>query len=192
MRHKCLMTHSLRLSTRDAIIEAAFTVLSKNPSASLSDVATLAGVGRATLHRHFSSRKDLITDLAKIAMKEMDDAVETACANARTYSEVAEISLRVLIPLGNRYSFLELEDLNEDADLKRQIDEQQDETTDMINRAKREGLFDKSVPTAWIVQAYDHLLYAGWESVKAGETTPDQAADLAWRTLINGLGKPQK
>ncbi|MEC7289588.1 MAG: hypothetical protein VXW22_05800, partial [Pseudomonadota bacterium] len=67
-----------------------------------------------------------------------------------------------------------------------------DETTDMINRAKREGLFDKSVPTAWIVQAYDHLLYAGWESVKAGETTPDQAADLAWRTLINGLGKPQK
>jgi AcrR family transcriptional regulator len=144
------------------------------------------------LHRHFSSRKDLITDLAKIAMKEMDDAVETACANARTYSEVAEISLRVLIPLGNRYSFLELEDLNEDADLKRQIDEQQDETTDMINRAKREGLFDKSVPTAWIVQAYDHLLYAGWESVKAGETTPDQAADLAWRTLINGLGKPQK
>ena len=61
----------------------------------------------------------------------------------------------------------------------------------MIDRAKGEGLFDSTVPTSWIMQAFDHLLYAGWESVGAGETTPDQAADLAWRTLTSGLGTPK-
>ena len=57
MRQNCLMTKSLRLSSRDAIIEAAFAVFSKNPGAPLADVAGRAGVGRATLHRHFASRE---------------------------------------------------------------------------------------------------------------------------------------
>ena len=63
------MTKSLRLSSRDAIIEAAFSVFSKNPSAALADVAERAGVGRATLHRHFASRDDLMRALSKIAIK---------------------------------------------------------------------------------------------------------------------------
>lgn len=72
------MTNSVRLSTRDAIVEAAFAVFSKNPSAALSDVAERAGVGRATLHRHFAGRDELVRALAKIASKEMDEAVEEA------------------------------------------------------------------------------------------------------------------
>ena len=60
---------------------------------------------------------------------------------------------------------------------------------EMVDAAKGEGLFDTAVPTTWIVQAFDHLMYAGWESVKAGKTTQDQAAALAWRTLIHGLGR---
>lgn len=183
------MRNSIRPSTRDAIIDAAFAVLSKNPSAALADVAARAGVGRATLHRHFASRDALVRALAKIANKEMDEAVETACAGAASYSEVARLALQALIPLGDRYGFLALEPLDDDPDLRAAYEREQRETAEMIEAAKREGLFDRAVPTAWIVQAYDHLIYAGWESVKAGETTPDQAADLAWRTLVNGLGK---
>ena len=187
MRHKCLMTNSLRPNTRDAIIDAAFAVFSKDPSAALSEVATLAGVGRATLHRHFASREDLVRQLAKIANDEMDQAVDEACAEVTSYSDAARRSLQALIPLGDRYGFLELEPLDNDPELKAAYARQKRETEDMVEAAKGEGLFDRTVPTSWIVQAYDHLLYAGWESVKAGETTPDQAADLAWRTLTTGL-----
>jgi AcrR family transcriptional regulator len=186
------MTNSIRPSTRDAIIEAAFAVFSKDPSAALSEVSTLAGVGRATLHRHFSSREDLIRALAKIANQEMDDAVDAACANVASYSEAARKSLHALIPLGDRYGFLELEPIDDDPELKAAFERQKRETEEMVDAAKREGLFDPSIPTSWIVQAYDHLLYAGWESVKAGESTPDQAADLAWRTLTAGLGNQKQ
>lgn len=184
------MMTSLRLSSRAAIIEAAFTVFSRDPSAALSEVARLAGVGRATLHRHFAGRDDLIRALAQLAIKDMDQAVERACANVVSYSEAVRKSLQALIPLGDRYGFLELEPLDNDPAFKKEFEQQQKETVEMIDGAKGEGLFDTSVPTSWIVQAFDHLLYAGWESVKAGETTPDQAADLAWRTLTSGLGKP--
>ncbi len=186
------MTNAIRPSTRDAIIDAAFAVFSKDPSAALSEVAARAGVGRATLHRHFASRDDLVRQLARIANDEMERAVDAACANVTSYSEAARKSLHALIPLGDRFGFLELEPLDDDPELKAAYDRQRRETEALVDAAKREGLFDKAIPTSWIVQAYDHLLFAGWESVKAGETTPDQAADLAWRTLTNGLGKPRK
>ena len=186
------MRETIRLTTRDAIINAAFAVFSKNPSAALSEVATLAGVGRATLHRHFASREDLVRQLARIANDEMERAVEAACANVASYSEAVRKSLQALIPLGDRFGFLELEPLEDDPDLKVAYDRQRRETEEMVEAAKREGLFDKAIPTSWIVQAYDHLLFAGWESVKAGETTSDQAADLAWLTLTNGLRKRKK
>ncbi len=186
------MSDAIRPSSRDAVIEAAFAVFSKNPSAALADVAARAGVGRATLHRHFASRDALVRELAQIAMNEMDVAVETACAGAASYSEAARLALQALIPLGDRHGFLALETFSEDPEMQAAFEQDQRETAEMIDAAKTEGLFDKSVPTAWIVQAYDHLIYAGWESVKAGESTAEQAATLAWRTLTNGLGRRSK
>lgn len=186
------MTKSIRIPARDAIIESAFAVLSKNPSASLADIAARAGVGRATLHRHFANREDLLRDLALLASKEMDDAVDAACAPAQSYSEAVRLALQALIPLGDRRVFFAMEVLAEDPEMQVEFARQSRETAEMMEAAKREGLFDKSVPTSWIVQAFDHLLYAAWESVSAGELTQDQAADLAWRTFINGLGRTRK
>ncbi len=181
------MTNSIRPSSKDAIIEAAFDVFSRNAGASLSQVAERAGVGRATLHRHFSSRDDLLRALARLAIREMDEVVEAACADVTSHSEAMRVSLEVLIPLGDRHGFLALEPIEDDADIQREFDRQQRETEEMIEAVKKEGLLDASVPTAWIVQAYDHLLYAGWEAVRTGQATPAQAADLAWRTLTSGL-----
>lgn len=183
------MTNTVRPSSRDAIIDAAFDVFSRNAGASLSEVAERAGVGRATLHRHFSSRNDLIRALARIAIREMDEVVEAACADVASYGEAMRVSLKVLIPLGDRHGFLALEPIEADPDIQREFDRQRRETEEMIEAAKKEGLLDASVPTAWIVQAYDHLLYAGWETVRAEKATPAQAADLAWRTLVSGLGR---
>ncbi|NRB36499.1 MAG: helix-turn-helix transcriptional regulator [Rhodobacteraceae bacterium] len=67
---------SIRPQTRDAIIEAAFQLFSEQPRASLNDVAARAGIGRATLHRHFALPDDLMTTLARITLEELDAAVD--------------------------------------------------------------------------------------------------------------------
>ncbi|MEM6900571.1 MAG: helix-turn-helix domain-containing protein [Pseudomonadota bacterium] len=181
------MTSSIRPSTRDAIVEAAFEIFSRDPSASLSEISDRAGVGRATLHRHFAGRDELVRALALIAIEEMDVAAEAACENATSHAEAFQRMLTALIPLGSRHGFLALEPLDDDPEVSSAFARQQRETYEMVEDAKAEGLFDQNVPTSWITQAFDHLLYAAWESVKAGETTQAQAADLAWRTLTTGL-----
>ena len=181
------MTNSVRMSAREALIEAAFDVLSRDPSAALSQVAERAGVGRATLHRYFPNRDDLVRTLAKVALDEMDRAADDACEGASSYGEALRLMLGALVPLGDRHGFLAREPLGSDKDIDGEFERQQRETENMIDEAKREGVFAKDVPTKWIAQAYDHLLYAAWESVRAGDATPAQASDLAWRTLVNGL-----
>ena len=47
---------ALRPPVKEAVIDAAIDTLARNPGASLSEIAARAGVGRASLHRHFSSR----------------------------------------------------------------------------------------------------------------------------------------
>lgn len=182
------MTSVVKIATPDAIAEAGFRVLSRNPGANLAEVANAAGVTRATLHRYFPSRQALTAELAQRAIQEMEDAVEIACANSTTAGEALRDSLIALIPLGDRYGFLAHEELNHDAAIEAEFLRIQAETSEWIEAAKLEGVFDHAVPTAWINRAYDYLLYSAWDSVRAEETTPSQAADLAWRTLTSGLG----
>lgn len=178
----------IRTNTRDAVIEAAFHLLNRDPTATLADIAAHAGVGRATLHRHFAGREDLLVALAKTAIEELDQAVDAATVDAPSYADGLRISLDVIIPLADRYWFLSREASEQDPAVSAAYDRQQRELADAIDGAKAEGSFAKDIPTAWIVQTYEHLIGAAWEAIRAGDIAPNQASALAWQTLTRGIG----
>jgi len=180
--------NSLRPSAQDAIVAAALELLVENPAASLGDIAKRAGVGRATLHRYFSGRDDLILALTKAALQEMDEAVDVACKDVRSHSDALYCALGALVPLGDRYRFMASEPMEDQPEIAKELARQNQEMIELVEAAKKEGLFAPPVPTSWIVQSFEHLLFAAWESVTAEQLTPSQATDLAWRTLTQGLG----
>ena len=182
----CLM-ETVRPKSRDAIVEAAFAVFSEQPNASLGDVAARAGVGRATLHRYFPSRADLIRALSLVATQELNHAVEAATASAQSATEALSLALHAIVPLANRQWFLAQDWQDIDPETAAAYAAEREELRTMIAAAKREGTFAGDVPTEWLVEAYENLIYAAWSLVRADEATPRQAADLAWRTLTQGL-----
>ena len=178
----------IRPSTRDAIIEAAFRLLADKPAASLGDVAEYAGVGRATLHRHFPGRSELMSALARIAMQDLDIAVKEATEEALSYDEGFRLSMQAIVPLANRQWFLAQDGLLEaDKEVAAAYQASLEELHNTIELAKAEGFLDPDIPTPWIVQTYNNLIYAAWTVVRSGDATPKQAADLAWRTFCSGL-----
>jgi len=177
----------MKQSARDQIIEAAFAVFAETPTATLSQVAESAGVGRATLHRHFDGREDLMEALALTAMRELDTAVEEATRDATSYGEGLRIALEAMIPLADRQLFLANEPLDRNPKIAAAYQEQLDDLATDIDRAKAEGVFAQNLPTAWIVAAYENLTYAAWTLVRNGDATSRQAAALAWQTLTDGL-----
>ena len=106
---------ALRPPMRDAIVDAAIDTFARNPGASLSDVARRAGVGRASLHRYFPSRGDLVTAISRQCMDEIDAATAAALADARTARERLSRMMEAVVPLGDRYHFLATEAFHDES-----------------------------------------------------------------------------
>lgn len=181
------MIAHIRPSTRDAIIESAFARLNADPRASLAEIAETAGVGRATLHRLFTGRDDLIRALASQALKETEAAADTAAQGARSHKDALRKILVAMISLGDRHWFIAQERTHHFQDVQSALDRQNAEFRALIEEAKAEGLIHKSCPTEWVMQTFDHLIHAAWEMVRDGHLTETQASALAWTTFSNGL-----
>ena len=176
--------------SRETVLQAAFTTLAADPGASLAEIAAAAGVGRATLHRHFAGRDDLMRAMALRALEELDAAVEEATRDAPSYSEALRLSLDAMIPLAARHWFLANDDLSSDPEIAAAYEKDAAEMRATVEGARDEGTFAADVPTHWIVATFDALLFAAWEQVRDAELTPKQASALAWRTLTTGLKGP--
>lgn len=178
----------IRPNSKDAILEAAFQTFSRSPGASLGDVAKHAGVGRATLHRHFSSREALMVALSRTAIEELNAAVDAAVSDAASHTDGLKRALAAMIPLAERQWFLAHEPVPDDPSIVAAYKSDRAELCAEIEVAKKEGAFDAAIPTEWIAETYENLIYGAWAMVRDGKLTASQAADLAWRTFTQGLG----
>lgn len=179
--------------SRRAILEAAVGVLVADRGASLQEISAAAGVGRATLHRHFPGRDDLIRAIALDVLGECETAIASARLEEGTVEEALERLVGGLVPIGERFHFLlyevQLEDDPEyaaaDARVLRPVD-------GLIERGRRDGTFRAGVPVAWIGDALEALIYAAWEGVRDGRIARRDAPGLVTTTLLSGLGEQER
>src|ERR1051325_1928203 len=90
-----------RARTRQAILEAAVTVLSRRPTATLSDVADAAQVGRTTVHRYFPDRASLEDALSLHLLAQIRGAAGRARLDEGTGREAVLRVGRELFDLGD-------------------------------------------------------------------------------------------
>ena len=179
---------ALRPSVKEAIIDAAIDTLARNPGASLSEIAARAGVGRASLHRHFSSRGDLVTAITRQCMDEIDAATDEAVEHAHTARERLSRMLDAVVPLGDRYHFLAAEAFD-DASLHARHEADLEWLAGLVDELKEEGAMAPDVPRGWAVANIDAQVWLAWSQIAAGTLAPADAAGLAFRTLLQGLGQ---
>ena len=181
-----------RPTARDALLNAAAELLSRNPGAPLAEIAAMAGVGRATLHRHFASRDDLIRALALDALERLERATAHLSPETSQARDFLYQLLEALLPLGDRAHFLASEPAAfTDPEIKAVYDRQLKDLAELVGWLKAEGEIAAEVPTAWAVAVIDSQIYAAWSAVQAGAIARRDAPDLLFRTLLRGLG-PQE
>lgn len=177
--------------SRNALLSAATDVLIRNPDASLSEIAAQAGVGRATLYRHFQTREHLLVELALESLAETDKA----CAhiqeeNLKGRRAIEEI-FRSVMPLANRFHFLLSlwPSIETHQKLKDAYTDQLYQLVGSIEEAKMENSIDKSLPNDWLIELIDNLLYTGWHCIANGSLTVERATELSIRAFFDGVGK---
>ena len=149
-------------------------------------MASRAGVGRATLHRQFASRDELVRQLAVAALDATDAA--TAGLDAEPDARVAlEAMFARLIPLAEPFHFLSRCPVD-DPEVKRRYAGQVEDLGRLIGRLREQGGLDPAVPDAWAVALADSLIWTSWSAAADGGLSQAQAAALAARSFWRGVG----
>jgi AcrR family transcriptional regulator len=110
------LAHSPRHDrTTTAILDAAAHVLAVDGTgASMTDVASAAGVGRATLYRYFETRESLLEALAADAVADAGARLADAGLSGVTVELAIERIVRAVIAVGERYSVIVREEILRD------------------------------------------------------------------------------
>ena len=175
--------------SRQALLNAGIEVFLINPNASLTEVAAIAGVGRATLYRHFETREQLIQELARESLTLTDKATEPLKAKNLKGRAAIEALLHAVMPLANRFHFLlSLWSIAEnDPEVTGIYNRQLAELAQLVEQGKQAGEINTNLTTTWIVTMIDSLIYAGWYLVRAKECDATEAAESAVQTLFSGI-----
>src|SRR5918999_3924914 len=90
-----------------AILDAAARVLvGRGEQASMNDVATAAGVARATVYRYFPSRQALLDELARLAVRDAAERLGSARIEEVSTQEAVSRVVRALVDIGDAFVVL--------------------------------------------------------------------------------------
>jgi AcrR family transcriptional regulator len=185
MRHR----DSDKASNRARIIAAATAVWSQDPSAPLEAIAAEAGVGRATLHRYFPARADLLRAAAIEGITALDAALDQAQLPDRSHHDALVTMVEILVRFGDQLHFvLVAGELLGDPDVTAAEHQVDARLQLVLDAAVAAGVLRSDVPKAWRFRAIEALVYAAWTAVAGGELAPLDAPGLVYDTLIRGLG----
>jgi AcrR family transcriptional regulator len=172
----------------DSLLDVAVATLAANPGASLQEIADAAGISRATLHRRFAGRDELILAISEWAIGQLEginDSVESSRLRGRA---AIEALLERAIQLAPKIGFLISEhSLECNQMFMDRVDTAQQRWHRIIEDGQRLGEIRIDLPARWIADAIEGLMIAVFHGIRRGLTAPNDALRLVRITLLDGV-----
>jgi AcrR family transcriptional regulator len=196
MRHQCLIVrrYDPEMATTDgsdrtrrAILDAAARVLGQRSDAGMADIAEEAGVGRATLYRHFPTRESLIQGVQDAGSAELVAAFASAGLDElpadRAIARITGIFLRT----GAKYAAVisRYDEHREHAARDKAIEP----IRKVIARGIRDGELRNDLRGDALFEMYSALIARAQLLTIAETVTPEQAADAVVAVFLDGALK---
>ncbi|WP_433465584.1 TetR/AcrR family transcriptional regulator [Spirillospora sp. CA-128828] len=174
--------------TMTAILEAAERTLSRDPAATMEQIAEAAGVARTTVHRRFATREALIDALAMWATQRFAAAVdaghpETAPPLVALYQTTANV-----LSVKTSWGFAMSRATSANPEVARVHGDVRDKCERLFRRAQESGVLRADVDISWTRRVYYALIHEAAQN--SDEKDPDALAMLVVDTLLRGAGTP--
>ncbi len=155
------------------IVEVAARLLADNPGAGMAEVAAGAGVGRATLYRHFPTREALVDAIREQAIEDAEQALAACRLDEGTATEALGRLCAAWLDVAERYAVAEPKHAPRSHVLA-------DPLIALLERGQAAGEFSRELTSQWMARVFGAVLLAG---ARDGTLPPD----TVFRTLLRGL-----
>ncbi|GAA0292075.1 TetR/AcrR family transcriptional regulator [Streptomyces polychromogenes] len=173
---------------RDQVLRDAAALLSRKSTATMDEVARAAGIGRATLHRHFAGRDALVKALEDLGIR----CFETAFDRARLDEGTAVEALRRLVaetePDAQLLAFLVTENQLFEGDQVNEGWARLDaRVSELFRRGQREGDIRIDLSAAWLTEALYGLVGSCAWAVMDGRVAAKDFQFMITELLLGGV-----
>ncbi|WP_205695828.1 TetR/AcrR family transcriptional regulator [Conexibacter sp. SYSU D00693] len=166
----------------DAILQAASLLLADQPRASMQDIAEAAGVHRATVHRHFPSRDDLLMALRR---RSLDDTIALLRDRELTDGEpgaaVERLSAAVL-RIGETNPSWRMTPVHDEISEERDV-EMREPLVALMTRGRESGALRGDLPPLLLAAAWGGLIVGMLPLIRRRVLSPEQAGAVVRRML---------
>jgi AcrR family transcriptional regulator len=170
------------------IQEAAIRLWAEAPGAGVADVAAAAGVGRATLYRHFPTRESLLEAIRTQGLTDGEEAIEACRLDEGSATDALSRLMAAWLELGDRYRVVVANPSKPD-NLDAAAREQRlaGAIQKVVERGQAEGEFSQDVPPVWGMSTVGALLVAAIQAVGDGRIRREEAHPLLVRSCVGAL-----
>lgn len=173
----------------DPLASAVARHLALSPAASMQELATAAGVSRATLFRRFPSRAALVTELCQAAAEAFVLAVQDADPQVGPPPEALQRVIHELGRLAEVVGLLGLQPLRKhvETSLLERTAATEEALRRLVRRGQESGDFSVEVDPEWVLTMLTWLMVGAADGVRLGRMTPGAARRHLAATLTAAL-----
>lgn len=169
----------------NAILQAAAQSMARHGNnLSMGDLATEAGVARATLYRYFPTRQALLDEVIRLAEIDAARRLDAARLDQVPLAEGVARAIRALVEVGDLFIVLARERPDQTADaLETPLTSP---LSDLIRRGQDNGSIRRTIPTAWLIELLITLVVS---ALTAGPRMgTDDTTSILTNLFLHGAG----
>lgn len=178
----------------DDLIGAALRALNTDPSASMAKIAAACGVSRATLHRRFAKREDLIVHLGREGLEVWQRAFEdsgieqiTAEGDAAAFALALRRMVSGYVEQAHSHGFALTETFFDQVpEMAERAKDLTDRETAVMRVGQQLGVLRPDVPAVWLGWSLFGGMVAARDALRWEEIGRRGLDDLVWTTFMNG------
>jgi len=178
----------------ETIVEAAERCLARDPDASMSDIASQAGLGRITIYGHFKTRAELVEVVARRVLVDANallGGVDLSGDPVPALARLVQASWAVTARSGSLVVAAERA-LSPQVLRGLHAGELEDRVRRFLACGQRERAFRSDLSTDWLVALFHATLHSAVGEVHAGRLDSNRAAETITRTLLGAYQPPSE